>query len=127
MVLVELLAILIGLGLAGFAAYLAFQKRDAVHDPEVEKLYTPPFTRKGEPEQHIRTHGLAIFWIEIGSPKKIGTQVEVNMKSGKTAIYELRHIEPATGTDWNWYDLEFVRYVGTSSLAADSSVRPGNN
>jgi len=93
---------------------------------EAPKKYVPPRTPnlpEGGPVLHIRTHGLAIFWHEIGAPKEIGTQVEVNMDSGRIGIYELRNIEPATGTDWSWYDFEFVRYKDTAPSPKDGPAR----
>lgn len=88
----------------GGVALKAFLKKEK--EPQQSKRYVP----SGPQDLHIRTHGLAVFWFEIGCPKEIGTQVDVKMKSGKTAVYELRNIEPVPNSDWSWYDLEFVRY-----------------
>jgi len=32
------------------------------------------------------------------------------MRSGKTAIYQLYRVTPATGVDWSWYEFKFGRY-----------------
>ena len=84
----------------------------------VKKEYEPPIQSDlpiGGPERVIRTHDIGHFYDEIGRPTEIGTQVEVNMQSGMVAIYELVHKERAEGTDWNWYDLEFIRYKDSPS------------
>ena len=39
-----------------------------------------------------------------------GKLFEVDMKSGKTAIYKCTKYEPAWNVDWGWYYLEFRRY-----------------
>jgi len=58
----------------------------------------------------ITTHGLAIFWHEQGCPRHIGAEISVPMRSGKTAIYQLYRVTPATGVDWSWYEFKFGRY-----------------
>ncbi len=58
----------------------------------------------------IRTHGIATFWYHHGCPDRIGQEIKVAMTSGKTAVFRLSNIEPATGVDWSWYDFDFVRY-----------------
>ena len=58
----------------------------------------------------ITTHGLAIFWHHHGCPRHIGTEINVQMQSGKTATFRLSRVTPATGVDWSWYEFDFVRY-----------------
>lgn len=56
----------------------------------------------------IRTATIMTFWT-YGYPK-LGQRIDVPMKSGLTAIYEVTKIERATGVDWHWIDLSFVAY-----------------
>jgi len=42
---------------------------------------------------------------------KIGQKVEVDMKSGKIAIFEVYDFEWPSGVDWMWIDLKFDRYL----------------
>ena len=117
---------LLAVGLAGFALYLAFKKRDAAHDPDVpepKKGYEPPKTHAGEPLQHIRCSGISVMYTELREPKEIGTQVEVNMESKQVGIYVLKNIEP-TATDWSWYDFEFLRYKHPAASQEDRPVYP---
>jgi hypothetical protein len=72
--------------------------------------YQPPETAANGPQEHIRTHNIGKFYAEIGRPTEVGALVTVNMSSGKKAIYKVVNIERAVGVDWNWLDLEFVRY-----------------
>jgi len=58
----------------------------------------------------IRTHGLAVFWRDHGSPRELGAQITVDMRSGRKAIFKLVKIERAWGCDWDFYDFDFVRY-----------------
>ena|GEM_PF-6977081 len=73
----------------------------------------------------IRTHGCATFWYNHGCPDRVGVEINVAMMSGKTAVFRLSKIEPATGVDWSWYDFDFVRYL-PSPNAADQPT-PGEN
>lgn len=75
----------------------------------------------GSVEMKIRTHDNAFLYQQIGKPTKIGDRVDVNMESGKTAVYELVNIERASGTSWNWYDLEFIGYKTPAKSAKGSS------
>ena len=65
------------------------------------------------------------LWFELGCPREIGTQVEINMESKRVGIYELMNIEPAIGTDWSYYDFEFIRYKDTASGPTDNPVSSG--
>jgi len=58
----------------------------------------------------ITTHGLAIFWHQHGCPTQIGTDISVQMRSGRTATFRLSQVTPATGVDWSWYKFDFVNY-----------------
>lgn len=42
---------------------------------------------------------------------KVGQEVEIDMKSGKTAIFEVINVERAWNVDWDWIDLRFKRYL----------------
>jgi hypothetical protein len=59
----------------------------------------------------IRTHGCANFWYDHGCPREIGTDIRVELNSGRAAIFRLFNIEQAVGVTWSWYDFSFVRYV----------------
>ena len=59
----------------------------------------------------FRTHGCANFWYDHGCPDVLGTEIKVAMTSGRTAVFRLSKITPATGVDWSWYDFDFVRYL----------------
>lgn len=123
MVLVELIFLLLAIFLGGSAFYLSRKaaKKNHLRKPYRHKDgYVPPVTKPHQPKQHFRTHGLATYWHELGAPRKIGDLVVVNMASGKNAVYELANIESAKGTDWNWYDFEFVRYADTPDSPSDS-------
>jgi len=122
MILIDFLGLLLFLaviGGIGIGLHNMYQKEQEKKKPVKYVPPRGPVGAQGGPELHIRTHGLAIFWYEIGRPTKIGTQVEVNMKSGRVGIYELRNVEPAIGTDWSWYDLEFVRYKDSPESPKD--------
>lgn len=94
--------------------YLKKNKKSTAYEPPV----APP--GYSGPALHIRTHGLAVFWTEIGQPLRVGTQVEVNMKSGRVAIYELKNVEQTN--ELRIFDLEFVRYKDAESADAPASV-----
>ena len=59
----------------------------------------------------FRTHGCANFWFDHGCPRETGTEINVKMRSGRTAVFRLAKSEPALDVDWWWYDFEFVRYL----------------
>ena len=61
--------------------------------------------------KEFRTHGCANFWFDHGCPSEIGVEINVKMRSGRTAVFRLAKKEPATGVDWWWYDFDFVRYL----------------
>lgn len=61
--------------------------------------------------QPIRTHGLAIFWYDHGCPNTVGQEIEVEMTSGKRAVFKVSKITRASGSDWNWYGFDFVKYL----------------
>lgn len=122
MILLEII-FLAALMLLGAIGLIEYQKKNEAErrerrKPRKKDTWAPPIPPDlpvGGPERLIRTHDIGNFWQEIGRPTEIGTQVEVNMNSGMVAIYELVHKEQAEGTDWNWYDLEFVRYKDSPS------------
>ena len=110
--------------IVGTAGYFAIKRIIESGDkaekpaPKKEERYDPPIQADlpiGGPERRIRCHDIGNFYDEIGRPTEIGTQVEVNMQSGMVAIYELVHKERAPGVDWNWYDLDFIRYKDSPS------------
>ena len=110
------IALIIGVGV--LAAQKVMQRGNQPQVATKKKEYVPPIVPDlpvGGPERRIRTHDIGHFYDEIGRPTEIGTQVEVNMNSGMIAIFELVHKERATGVDWNWYDLEFIRYKDSTS------------
>lgn len=74
------------------------------------------------PPNGFRTHGLARWWCDKGCPQKIGTLVEDEMKSGRIAIFKLVNTEWAVGTDWYWYDFEFVNYKENNPLTSPKPV-----
>jgi hypothetical protein len=96
-----------------FSLIVFARPKHRYHWENRNRKYIPPTAKNlanGSPEPHIRTHDIGEFYPKIGSPKKIGTLCEVNMQSGRVAIYRLANIERAGGVDWNWYDLEFLYY-----------------
>ena len=81
-------------------------ERDALR-AEAEALRK--FTREDKfLPKPIRTATIMTFWT-YNRPKQ-GQRINVPMKSGLTAIYEVTRIEQATGVDWQWVDLSFVAY-----------------
>ena len=59
----------------------------------------------------LRTHGLATFWYNHGCPNTVGQEIEVEMISGKRAVFKVSKITRPRGVDWNWYDFDFVKYL----------------
>lgn len=63
----------------------------------------------------IKTAPIMHLWSDLHpkpSKVQIGDEINVPMKSGKTAIFKLTDIDFATNTDWYWYTMEFSHYQG---------------
>ena len=56
----------------------------------------------------IRTATIMTFWT-YGSPE-LGMRIDVPMKSGMTAVYELTSIDYNNSCDWDWLNLTFHHY-----------------
>ena len=69
---------------------------------------------KNYPPEPFRLMGISQLWYDMGCPRKIGTEVEVAMQSGRVAVFRLVNVTSAMGVDWAWYHFDFVRYLSLS-------------
>ena len=65
----------------------------------------------------IETHGCAKFWFNHGCPKKVGSKIIVEMKSGKRAVFRLSEVRRNWDVDWDWYTFKFVYYLTNKPIS----------
>lgn len=97
----------------GGIPYLAKRGLKRLRDWQFRRKWGSP------PPEDFRTHTIGPMWFDELRPQHPsinvydleGKEFCIRMKSERTAVFRLVNVDRATGVDWHWLDLKFVRYT----------------